>query len=439
MQRHDVIVIGAGLAGLCAARDLAIAGTDVLVLEARARAGGRVEQTTTSDGRLVQLGGEIVGTFHTEYRKLAVELGLTLVPTFVASAGETKWDLYEGQFIGDDLPWMTNEDRRVYDRIEAEFSRLSATVDPDDPWSHPDAHKLDSVSVGEWVRAQGGTPAVIRALELSARALAVESIERNSLLADLRKESAAGSDGFYNYEAWENERVFEGSATVALRMAEELGHRIRYSSPVKRVQINGTQNTVELRSGETFTASTIVSALPVGPLRDVEIMGVSAARLTSLNRQRHAPAVKVAATYSESFWERDGKNGTSYMEPTLLGGTWAQNDGIVSGLIPPSSLGEYFATPSRLRETEIVQEITRVLGQEAQNYSSFYFRNWAQDPWTQGYVTGWRPGDVMAVGPLHGTHEPPFYVCGSDQWVCGYLEGAVRTGRSTAAEILNAN
>ena len=53
----------------------------------------------------------------------------------------------------------------------------------------------------------------------------------------------------------------------------------------------------------------------------------------------------------------------------------------------------------------------------------------ATDPYTRGYVTHWWPGDVMRVGPLHGTHDPPFYVCGSDQWVAGYMEGAVRTGR----------
>ena len=63
-------------------------------------------------------------------------------------------------------------------------------------------------------------------------------------------------------------------------------------------------------------------------------------------------------------------------------------------------------------------------------------RLWGIDPFTKGYVTGWRPGDVMAVGPLHGTHEPPFYVCGSDQWVAGYMEGAVRTGRDAAARAL---
>jgi monoamine oxidase len=65
-----------------------------------------------------------------------------------------------------------------------------------------------------------------------------------------------------------------------------------------------------------------------------------------------------------------------------------------------------------------------------------FIRRWGVDPWTEGYITGWRPGDVMAVGPLHGKLEPPFYVCGSDQWVAGYMEGAVRTGRGAARALL---
>ena len=65
MMRHDVVVPGAGLAGLTTARELAKGGADVVVLEARNRPGGRVEQTTLADGRLVQLGGEVVAPFHT--------------------------------------------------------------------------------------------------------------------------------------------------------------------------------------------------------------------------------------------------------------------------------------------------------------------------------------------------------------------------------------
>jgi monoamine oxidase len=65
-------------------------------------------------------------------------------------------------------------------------------------------------------------------------------------------------------------------------------------------------------------------------------------------------------------------------------------------------------------------------------------RLWGSDPFTLGYITSWAPGDLTRVGPLHGTHEPPFYVAGSDHWVAGYMEGAVRTGRGAARAALGA-
>src|SRR5262245_3201582 len=104
MSRYDVVVLGAGLAGLSAARDLVAGGADVVVLEARGRAGGRVEQTTLADGRLVQLGGEVVGPFHTAYTGLVGELGLTLVPSFPDLPGEETWLLADGRHVGADIP-----------------------------------------------------------------------------------------------------------------------------------------------------------------------------------------------------------------------------------------------------------------------------------------------------------------------------------------------
>ena len=89
-NRSDVIVLGAGLAGLAAARDLAAAGVDVRVLEARGRVGGRVEQSTLADGRIVQWGGEVIGPSHTSYTQLVAELGLTLVPAFAELPGDER-------------------------------------------------------------------------------------------------------------------------------------------------------------------------------------------------------------------------------------------------------------------------------------------------------------------------------------------------------------
>lgn len=441
MESHDVIVVGAGLAGLSAARDLTAGGADVIVLEARSRCGGRVEQATTPDGRLVQLGGEVIGDFHVAYRELVAELGLTIVPSFTGIPGEPTWLLVDGVHRGEGMHWMSPADRRTYDELDREFAALAATVDPDDPWSHPDALAMDHLSVGDWLRSRAATPAVVRALELRSLALADGSVERRSLLGDLRKEAAAGAVGFYSYDAWENAKVLEGSATVALRMADQLGHRIRYSSPVAAIDVRpagtgASSVVVTLHTGERLTGSDVVCALPAGPLRQVRITGVSTERLSSLHRQQHAPAAKYVPVYPSSFWEANGQDGTGYFEGTLLGGTWVQNDGILSALVPVDRLGPYQAMPPHLREETMRAELVRAFGPQAAEPQAVHIRDWATDPWTQGYITAWRPGELTAVGPLHGTHEPPFWVVGSDQWVCGYMEGAVRTGRAAAREML---
>ena len=435
-MKTDVVVVGAGLAGLSAARELMNAGTDVVVLEARNRPGGRVEQTTLADGRIVQLGGEVIGPFHEAYMGLVEELGLTIVPSFPQLPGEDTWVLADGRYVGDGFPWMDDADRASFAALSDEFGALARSVDPDDPWSHPEAERLDRLSVADWLRERGATRNVVRARDLAMLALSAESIERTSLLAELRKEAAAGGNGFYDYEVWECNRVAEGSATVALRMAEELGHRVRYGAPVKRIRVSRQGCSVTTETGERFESEAVVSAVPVGPLRELRVDGVSNERMRSLDRQRHALAAKVVFTYEDSFWHEQGQNGDAYFETAVIGGTWVQREGIMSTLVPPERLAAFLTTSQAQLEAELTEEMVAAFGEPARDTQAVFMRRWGVDPWTRGYITGWRPGDVMSVGPLHGTHEPPFYVCGSDQWVCGYMEGAVRTGRGAAAAAL---
>ena len=220
MQRSDVIVIGAGLAGLACTRDLARAGTDVLLIEARGRVGGRVEGEVLADGRTVQMGGEIVGEVHHAYLGLVEELGLTLVPSYVDEPGEVGFDLVGGVEIGE--RWLQPDDLASLERLEAELVRLSRDIDPDDPWSHPDAQRLDRLSRGDLARQVGCTPNAFRKMAAQMASAAGGSIERVSLLGELRAISAVGGKLQSDYEAWEALKVEGGSSVLVDTLEREL-------------------------------------------------------------------------------------------------------------------------------------------------------------------------------------------------------------------------
>ena len=432
----DVVVVGAGLAGLAAARDLARGGADVLVLEARDRVGGRVEQVAVDDGRPVQLGGEMIGQAHTAYLGLVEELGLTLDATYTSVAGATTYDLVDGVLRSEDgFPFATAEERADYERVERLFGKLVSTVDPDDPWSHPEAARLDALSWAAWLRSVDALPTTVRAVEAGALALAAGSSERTSVLAELRKAAAVGDDGFYSYDLWECFQVAEGSAEVALRMGAELGERVRCGAVVTAISASSTGCRVTLATGEEVRAEAVVCALPVGVLHGIEIDGVSPERLASLRVQRQAPAAKVVTVYERSVWADLDANGLSEGEQ-LLSSTWPQRDGVLSGLVAPERVMWLAATSDEQRLPALYDELERMYGPDAGRPTHSFLRMWALDPFTLGYTTHWWPGDVMRVGPLHGTHEPPLFFCGSDQWAAGYMEGAVRTGRAAAAAAL---
>jgi len=380
----------------------------------------------------------VFGPGHAAYGELVEELGLSVEPSYVADPGEISWGLVDGVFVGDDIPWMSEAERLDEDRIGRAFAQLAATVDPDDPWSHPDAGALDGMSLAQWLRRQNALPAVQRRHELASLSLACDSPERTSLLASLRKHAALGGDGFYDLERWESLKVTEGSAAVAAALAAEIGpETIRFGTPVRRIEIGRGRTCVTLAGGEAVHAEAVVCTIPAGPLRAIEIAGLSDARLRSLRSHRSALAAKVVAAYDASFWQETGQSGLAECE-WLFGSTWPQGTGVLSLLVPPERLSAFLATPEAVRSSTVVDGLVALYGEEARFPLAMLERAWGTDPFTQGYIASWAPGDLTRVGPLHGTHEPPFYVAGSDHWVAGYMEGAVRTGRDAACAALGA-
>ena len=193
--------------------------------------------------------------------------------------------------------------------------------------------------------------------------------------------------------------------------------------------------TVQLHGGETVSAEAVVCALPAGPLRAVTLSGLSDERRASLRAQRHALAAKVVVAYPDAFWRPAGRNGLAEAE-WLFGSTWPQGDGVLSLLVGPERLSAFLAAPPDARRGVILAGLEALYGVGARNPTAFLERPWGVDPFTQGYIASYAPGDLHRIGPLHGRHEPPFYVAGSDHWVAGYMEGAVRTGREAARAAL---
>lgn len=429
-MKADVIVVGGGLGGLTCARDLARAGTDVVVLEARNRVGGRVEGMAFDDGRVLQMGGEIVGTVHHGYLELAAELGLAIVPSLTEEPGEHGYDMLDGTHIGED--WLSEEDGAVMARLDEAIVGIAAGVDPADPWSHPDAARLDRLSVGALLRSLEPSWRAYRLCEAGSLSAAGGSLERGSVLASAR--AAAGAGGVLNtdYDQWENLKVEGGSSALVDALEAQVAGRIRYGAPVQSIHV-GRPCTVTLVGGEVMRADAVVCALPVGPLRRVGISGLSDERLRSLHRQRQALASKAVTVLDGPVWRRAGWNGLAVSEHEI-GGFWVQGEGALSSLLGPEKRGYIDAAPPGTLTQALIDSLERLCGPVEPQ--AVLWRHWGTDPYSLGYVAIWEPGDLMAVGPLHGTHEPPFYVAGSDHWSAGYMEGAVRTGRDAARAVL---
>jgi monoamine oxidase len=143
----------------------------------------------------------------------------------------------------------------------------------------------------------------------------------------------------------------------------------------------------------------------------------------------------VVVAYERSFWQDSGQNGLAEAE-WLFGSTWPQGPGVLSLLVPPERLSAFLSAPPDARRGVILDGLEALYGKGARDPRVTLERAWGADPLTQGYIASWAPGDLHRVGPLHGTHEPPFYVAGSDHWIAGYMEGAVATGRAAAQQAL---
>src|SRR3954469_12041404 len=234
----DVVVVGAGLAGLAAARALTARGVSVPVLEARDRIGGRPLNHDMGEGRVVEVGGQWIGPTQDRLAGLARELGVDTFPTYADGDNLLEYGGSVRRYRGA-IPRINPAVLVDVQQAQTRLNRMAKKVPLDAPWEAPDAARLDGQTMATWMRRNMGTRSGRMLLQLGVEAVWAAQPEDLSLLHVLFYIHSAGTlELLFGTEGGaQQDRFVGGSQRIALRVAEELGdERIDLGAPVRRIE-----------------------------------------------------------------------------------------------------------------------------------------------------------------------------------------------------------
>ncbi len=447
VEKTDVVVVGAGLAGLTAARDLQRAGTEVVLLEARDRVGGRTLNHVFEDGTIVELGGQWIGPSQDRMLALADELGIGLFPTY--EAGENVFHAggavrrWQGEGFGLD----ENEAADV-EQLQRGLEALAGEVPLDAPWEASRAAELDDATLDAWLVEHARTDTGLRFFRLSTTALFAAEAKQMSLLHFLFYIHSGGLlDMLVSTGGGAQERrVVGGSQELCFRMAEQLGDAVRLAAPVSLVRQNGEGVVVAHEDGAISARRVVIAVPPALACRLRYVPTLPALRDQLTQQMPMGWVVKVHARYEEPFWRRDGLSGfaMSLDEPMSLTYDNSPPDGR-SGVLLGFFEGDH-ATEASLMSADTRRRCAlncfgRYFGSRALEPAEYIDLDWADEEWSRGCYGGrltvgsWtRYAQALRdpVGRIHWAGAET-----SDVWN-GYMDGAVRSGERAAREVVTA-
>jgi monoamine oxidase len=441
----DVVVVGAGLAGLTAARRLQQEGRSVLVLEARDRVGGRTLNHTFADGTTVELGGQWVGPTQDRVLALADELGIGTYPSYeqgehlLGIAGASR--RWQGEGFGLD------EDALIdVGTAQAVLEELAATVPLDAPWDAPNARELDAQTVDTWLTANLKTETGLRFWRTLIPALFCAESDQLSLLHFLFYIHSGGMIDMLVATGGgaQDSRIVGGSQVLALTLAERLGDAVRLGCPVHL--IHQDQDGVEIAHEHgSVRAQRVIVALPPALAGRIRYQPPLPAQRDHLTQQVPMGCViKTQARYEQPFWRNDELSGfvVSLDDPVSIIFDNSPQD-LRSGVLIGFFEGEHATRASMMDADErrqlVLDCFAKHLGEHALNPAEYIEQDWTAEEFSRGCYGGrmgtgtWtRYAQALSqpVGRIHwaGTET-------SDTWN-GYMDGAVRSGERTAEEAL---
>ncbi|MCD0450867.1 FAD-dependent oxidoreductase [Actinocorallia sp. API 0066] len=450
----DVAIVGGGLSGLTAARDLVAAGRSVVVLEARDRPGGRVYGLPLGDGTTSEGGAEFIGPTQDRIAALAQSLGVATFKTYNTGKNVYHRNGRRSLYATDGLLGAVPPDWGVID-LELALTRLGNAankITPGTPWTAQGAEDWDSQTFHTWSRANtlsSGARFLLDAFistTLSVRAKEV------SLLYVLNYIAAAGNAGnpgdvdrlINTAGGGQESRFVGGSQEVPVRLAAALGDRVRLSAPVRRIAQEGDR-VVVTADGVTVSAKRAVVAMSPAVTAKIEFLpGLPAARAQLAQRFPMGSVAKFVAVYPTPFWRAEGLTGQAVADSGAIDATFDNSPpdgsrGILMGFVSQTNLRSLRAGSAADLTAACLASFTKLFGAQAGAPTRTAHQIWDDEPWSGGGPTGiTAPGVLTEFGPALRAPHGLVHWAGtetSDYWT-GYMDGAVRSGERVAAELL---
>ncbi|NUT51067.1 MAG: FAD-dependent oxidoreductase [Saccharothrix sp.] len=434
----DVVIVGAGLAGLTAADQLARAGYDVVVVEGRDRVGGRIRKTEIA-GVPVDAGATWVAPHHAAVRDLASRLGCEFVPQFHRGKGVIS---FGGRRRTESLtalaPWVTLDITRIMGALQKVVDNLPVSS----PWEHPDAARLDSMSLGEWLtskHALAGTRKFMTMFSLVQWGAPVSDVSLFNALRYIK--TLGGVEFMLKVEGGDQQdRVLGSAHTLAGGLADTLGSRVIVGSPVETITTVGDRVTVETSRHTIDARFVIVTASPTHR-STIEFSPALPERHYGLARSWRLGALsKAFVAYGRPFWRDGGLSGEAVSDDETVFLTFdvspgADGPGILMVFCDARGFDAYDQEERRRR---VLRHLVHLYGESARHITDYTDFAWGNDVFAPG-------GPNPSVGPKAWTtfgrflREPVGLVhwAGSEtaDETSGSMNGAILSGQRAADEV----
>jgi monoamine oxidase len=434
----DVIVVGAGLSGLAAARRLVRSGASVAVLEARSRVGGRT-YTVGREGTFIDVGGQFIGPSQQRIIALAKALGVKSFKPF--NRGESLFD-YNGKVSRwTNVPPLPSEDLLELGVAEGVLEDLAKKVPVDAPYNAPNATEWDWQTFASWLDENVSSAGARTLLKLEFWGNAVEPGEA-SLLTALR-----GRISSPHGENPETSRFVGGAQQVSVRAAGSLGRRVVLNAAVRSLKHSGGAVLADSSAGSFRAEHAIVALAPTMAMRIDYDPPLPALRDGWTQHVAQGSVIKCQAIYRTPFWRQQGLSGHALSDKPPLFLTFdngppppADRPGILLGFVNPEWTRRLNQRSAGARRRIVLEAFARLFGRRALAPLAYIEGNWSAEQWTRGCY-----GGVPAPGAWVGFGSASQAPVGRIHWAAtetalrwpGYMDGAVRAGESAADAVLS--